>query len=243
MFPALLVAALLSQGATVDQPAAAAAPVTLPTPVNDDAAAVPPDRCDLPEPFVRLHADELSAGLGVIGQGYTFNGGRFGDLLVGGIVEGRLVWGSGFTVDGSLLVPVPTAGDGASGGFGVLARIGWTGERWSVVSGPSFQFVGRARPDGQWLPSLRATYLFSGWGLSAGLFDFYATVPAHLTLELGDFGVGYVAPIGALATARFRVGRSLGLKVGAMAFRLFNTEVAMVTVTASWGRSWGRGAP
>lgn len=191
-----------------------------------------------PEPAPRLLATELAVGLGVSGQGYTYSGGRQGDLFVDRLVEARLVLG-GFTYDTSASFPMETRPGGASTGVNAVARIGWTGERWSVVGGASLQFVPRAEPSRQWLPSLRASYSFGGWGLSAGLFDHYATAPAHLTLEVGNYGVGYVAPLGALATARFRLRDFFGVKVAAMAYRLFTTDVAMVTVCISAGPGWG----
>ena len=217
MFTALVAAALLSQSTPNEPSTAAAAP-----------AAVPP----------RLLASELGLGLGVVGVGYGFLGGRQGDLLVERVLEGRLVL-AGPTADASVSFPMPTSGGGAATGLGAVVRIGWTGQRWSFVAGPSFQLVTHAEPSSQWLPSLRASYAFARWGLSLGVFDFYSTVPAHLTVEVGDYGVGYVAPLGALVTARFRLRDYVGLKVTALAFRLFNAEVGMVTLTASVGPSWG----
>jgi hypothetical protein len=186
----------------------------------------------------RLLDTELAVGLGVTGTGYAYEGGRRGDFFVDRLVDGRLVL-EGFTFDTSASFPMETRPGGASTGVSAVARIGWTGRRWSVVAGASLQFVPLAEPSRQWLPSLRASYSFGGWGLSAGIFDHYAMAPAHLTLEVGNYGVGYVAPLGALLTARFRLRDFFGVRVAAMAYRLFNTEVAMVTVCVSAGPGWG----
>ncbi|MFZ5470031.1 MAG: hypothetical protein ACOZIN_11405 [Myxococcota bacterium] len=190
-------------------------------------------------PARRLLANEVWAGLSMLGTGYTYTGGRWGDLFLEPSVEGRLVL-SGFTADAALAFAGVTGSEGAGGGLTVGARAGWTGERFSVVGGAYFLRTEHALPESQLLPSVRASFAFSSWGLSTGVFDYRGLVPFHLTAELGDVGLGYVAPLGALLTARVRLRSQLGLRLTAFAFRVGNSETALLTVAAAFGPEAGR---
>lgn len=173
---------------------------------------------------------ELSAGGGILGSGYTHSGGRFGELLFGPAVDGRLVW-NGLTADAALLYALPANAMGAQSTLNALARAGYTAERWSLVAGAVLSRTQSAQPPSQWLPSARLQLALGEWGLSAGLFDYFGQVPFHLSASVGPVELGYAAPLGAVLTARVRVSGNWGVKVSALAFRLGNAELAMVTVS------------
>lgn len=182
----------------------------------------------------RLLSNEVAAGLGFLGSGYTVNGGRMGDALLAPSVTGRGVF-SGFTVDGALLVGAPLAPNGEAVSVTGTVRAGYTGYRWSVLGGVSGQWAHSATPAMQWMPSLRGQVDFGSFGLSAGLFDFHGQVPFHLSAELGRFSIGYVAPIGLVASADIPLTQSLSLRCQGWVYRLFNSEQVLVTVGAVWG--------
>src|SRR4051812_27591854 len=83
----------------------------------------------------RLLSNEVSAGVGVEGIGYTATDGRWGDLFIAPDLAGHILFG-GFTLDGDLLLSVPPVGGGASFGANLTARLGWTGEHWGLLIGP-----------------------------------------------------------------------------------------------------------
>ena len=131
------------------------------------------------------------------------------------------------------------SGEGPSEGLLFIPRVGYTGRRWQFVAGVALQYSAAAQPRIQWLPSLHGAYDFGSFGLEAGLFEEHGLALAQLSVVLGDFSVGYVAPFGALFHARLRVMKNLGVRVGAMAFRLANAEVGMVTVAVVAGPGAG----
>lgn len=178
-----------------------------------------------------LHrSSELAVGLGVLGASYVHHGGRFGELFVGPAVEGRWV-GRGPTADGSFLLTIPSSPRAL--GLTAAVRLGWTGERFSVVAGPSLQLTPGAVPAMQVLPSVAGSYSFGRWGLGAGVFDLHALAPARLSFETKEFSLGYVAPLGALAGLRLRIHERWGVRLSALAFKAGAAEVAFVSLSAT----------
>jgi hypothetical protein len=177
---------------------------------------------------------EVSAGVGALGIGFTHAAGRTGDFFLVPAAEGRALFG-GFAVEGSLAVAAPTLPDGPATSVTAQLRLGYSWHRFALLAGPSAQYIGIGPSRVQWLPTARARLGFEGWAIAAGIFDDHAVAPATLSVEIGQFGLGYVAPVGALAQARFHLGNRLDLLVRALAFRLFNTETAFVTVSTRFG--------
>lgn len=183
---------------------------------------------------------ELAAGIGAYGTGYSFSGGRWGDLFAAPMLEGRARW-SFLAGDAQLMLFIPTASGGAGFEARTTVRVGVAFERFSLLVGPSMNFGAVADPVAQWVPSVRAQASFGHWGLSAGLFDHNALALAHLTAELGDYGVGFVAPLGLTAHARFWVTPRVAIRVQALASSLLNLSQAWLTVGVAF-RPNGAGA-
>ena len=177
---------------------------------------------------------EVTAGIGALGMGYTHSTGRTGDFFFVPAATGRALFG-GFAVEGSLSAAAPTAGDGPATSVTAQLRLGYSWQRFALLAGPSAQYIGIGPSRIQWLPTASARLGFEGWALAAGILDDHAIAPATLSLEVGQFGVGYVAPIGALAQARFPLTPTLNLLVRGLAFRLMNAESAFLTVSANFG--------
>jgi len=165
----------------------------------------------------------------VLGQGFAFSSGRWGDLYVTPSLEGRYRYGL-LGVDGALLFSIPSGANGAGLGARVTARLGFVGDRFSIFAGPVIEYGTAADPALQILPSLRAQASFGSWGLSAGILDHHALALAHLTAEIGDYGIGYVAPVGATAHARFWLTPRMAVRVQALACAIGNTQQALLTV-------------
>ena len=193
--------------------------------------------CLTAEPEPRLLAPEVTAGVGLLGSGYAFTGGRLGEAQLAPVVTARHLLG-GFTVEGGVLLVIPTAGTtGVS--FTGAARLGWTGLHWSVLAGALVQWTHDATPALQLLPTLRASADFGPFGLSLGVFDHLGLVPAHLSVDVrvgrSGFSLGWVAPIGLLLSTHFALEDRFGLTATAFAFKLLQTEVAMVSISGTYG--------
>jgi len=182
----------------------------------------------------RLLNDEVSAGVGALGIGFTHSAGRAGDFFLVPLAKGRALFG-GVAVDGSLAAAVPTAGDGPASSVTAQLRLGYSWRRFALLVGPSAQYIGVGPSRIQWLPTASARLGFDRWEIAAGIFEDHAVAPATLSVEIGRLGVGYVAPLGALAQARFQLAERFDILVRGLAFRLMNTETAFVTVSASFG--------
>ena len=186
----------------------------------------------------RLLDDDVSAGLGVLGSGYAVHGARWGDALFTPTLTGRGVFG-GFVVDGGLLVATPLAPGGTSFSTSVGLRVGWSGQRWALVGGAVLQWAHDGRPALQLVPTLRGSVDLGAMGLTLGVLDDQGMVPAHLSADLptklGRFSLGWVFPIGLIGSADVPISGRVGLRVSGFVFRVFNAEVAMLTVAATWG--------
>lgn len=203
-------------------------------------ASSPAQAVEVPPGPAPLLSTELEARVGAMGLAYGFEGGRWGDLYVTPAVQGRWQLGA-LGLDGGVLLTVPTSGEGAGFGGRVSVRAGFVGERFAIFAGPVVEYGAVAVPALQILPSLRAQASFGAWGLSAGLFDHHALALAHLTVELGDYGIGYVAPLGLTAHARFWLTPQMALSLQALAGTIGNTQQALLT-TGLVFRPGNRGA-
>lgn len=170
----------------------------------------------------------LEVGTGAYGSSYGFEGGSWGNGFSTQHVDARWLFG-GLTLEAGLLHSLPVSSGGAVNSFNPHLRLGWTWSRGSVTVG-AVANLAPGTPAAQYLPSVSAAYAFSGFGLSAGLFDMHGRSIARISFEQEYFGVGYVAPLGAEIHARLPVWRSIDLKVQAMAFRLYNAQVGYLSV-------------
>jgi hypothetical protein len=179
---------------------------------------------------------EVSAGIGVGGAGYTFAGGRWGDALLMPYAVGRGLLGP-VTLELEVNASVPLSGNGTTGTFMLIPRIGWAGQTWHVLVGVTLQISPGVPSPLQVLPSLRVRKNFTeSVGVSAGLFDLHGLAPFHLSAELGAFDLGYVAPIGVTVGMRFRLPvANLAIHLRGLALRLYNSELALVTLGLGWG--------
>ncbi|MDP1919077.1 MAG: hypothetical protein Q8L14_22705 [Myxococcales bacterium] len=187
---------------------------------------------------------EVSAGVGVLGTGYTGVGARLGDAFVTPSIGARGVFGN-FVIDGAAFTSSPLRSARASFSGTASVRIGATGERWAVMAGVVGQYAPDARPRTLILPTLRGQVSFGQVGLSLGVFDLLGLVPAHLSVDFGPFtrgrfSVGWVAPVGLLASGELSIARGFGVRVTAFAFRLTNTETAMLVVSGTFGAGGAR---
>jgi len=186
-----------------------------------------------PEP--RLESNVVEVGTGIFGAAYTATGARMGDTQWAVSARGRYLFG-GLTGEAEVLALFPLTGNGAATSVALVPRIGWTAAHWTVVVGANVQLAPSAVPTASTVPSLRAhVRLTDGIGLSAGVFDYYGQVPFHLSAELGDYSVGWAAPLGLVASARWHLPAHLTLRVLGFVYRLYNQEAGMLSVGLSWG--------
>jgi hypothetical protein len=181
----------------------------------------------------RLLRPEVAASTGIYATAYTATGLTYGDAMWAAAAQARGLIG-GLTGDLSVLGLFPLASNQAVGSVDLVPRVGWTGYRWSVLAGAAVQIAPVAHPVAQVLPSLRAQVDFGRFGLSAGVFDIYGQVPFHLSAEVGDFSLGYAAPLGFVASARFKLPKGLRLRVQTFVYRLFEADAGMLTLGLGW---------
>ncbi|MFL5321324.1 MAG: hypothetical protein ACJ790_16815 [Myxococcaceae bacterium] len=182
-----------------------------------------------------LRHTEISAGLSGVGAGYTVRGGMNGDFTLGPDVRAQLLF-SGVTVDSAFLLSVPTDALGVATSSTLTLRLGYTAERFQILLGAVAQYAQEAQPALQLLPSVRAEAEFTKrLRFSASLFGHHGLAPVELAWEQESFSVGYLPPLGGSFQLRVPVGGEVALSVGALAFRLYNTDVAMVSVAGVLG--------
>lgn len=191
------------------------------------------------EPSGRLLDSQVTAGAGVLGTGYTVFGSRLGDASFVPLVTARGVFG-GLVVEGGALVAAPLARGTTLVSFTGVARAGWSGERWSIVGGLVAQLASEATPVTQLLPSVRAQLSFGKAGLVLGLFDVVGQVPLHLSVELGPFAngrfsLGWVAPVGLVASVDVWLTKDFGLRFFGFGTRLGTVETAMGVLSLTFG--------
>jgi hypothetical protein len=181
------------------------------------------------EPPPRALTNELHTELGVLTGGYSHTGGLHGDAFLVNGTGGHYLFG-GLTGEVTLLSLMPLRGGGPGTSSSLGLRLGYTGERWSVVAGPVFQATYPASPILQVLPSARGLYRLGVVTLDAGLLDRNGMVPAHAGVSYGHVGLAYVLPLGARAHARIPLSPRVGVQVEGFAFRAGNAHSAMLTV-------------
>jgi hypothetical protein len=186
----------------------------------------------------RLVAPEVTAGVGFLGSSWAQPGLRLGDAQFTPVVTARSLLG-GFTTDAGVLLSAPVTRDGVAFAFTGSLRAGWTWRTWSLVAGAVLQWASGATPALQWLPSIRVSADFGPFGMTLGVLDPLALMPAHLSFDLKQgarrFSVGWVVPIGLVAGVDLPVTGRFGLRFHAFAFKAFQAEVAMFTVSGTFG--------
>lgn len=183
----------------------------------------------------RLRPTEVSVGLTGVGGAYSFRGGRLGDFTVGPDVRAQAVL-SGFTLAGSFLHAVPFDSDGVATATTLTARVGYTGARLQLLAGAVVQVAPEVIPSRQLLPSLRAELMVTQKArFSFSLFDAHGLAPVQLAWEQERFFVGYVAPLGVTCGLRVAANDGVMLDVRGLAFSIYNTQVAMLTVSGVVG--------
>jgi hypothetical protein len=181
------------------------------------------------EPPPRALINELHAELGLLAGGYSYTGGHHGDAFFVNGTGGHYLLG-GFTLEASLLSLRPLRDGGPGTSTSVSLRLGYTGERWSVVAGPVVQATYPASPILQVLPSVKGLYRLGPVTLDAALLDRNGMVPAHVGISFRQVGLAYVLPLGARAHARIPISERAGLQLDGFAFRAGNAYSAMLTL-------------
>jgi hypothetical protein len=187
----------------------------------------------------RLMTSRVEAGLGLVGTGYAVRGSRLGEAMLLPNAFAQLVL-SGLVIDAGLLASAPLSGGGAVAAVQAQARVGYAGERFSVVAGVVAQLAPEALPSVQWLPSFRGSVSFGQAGVTLGVLDAAGLIPAHLSIDvfpsnLGRFSLGWVGPIGLVASVDLGITTSWGLRMFACAFRLNTVETALVSIGGRFG--------
>lgn len=175
---------------------------------------------------------EVGAAAGVLSSSYAYGGGRTGEAFVALNLDARYLV-SLFTVEGTVVGEIPTLGNAPQGSLGVTLRVGVSTSRFLVTVGAMAQYTPSPAPI-QWLPSLSAAVRIGPTLASLGVFDEYALVPARLSVEWHDLGVGWVFPLGGELFGRYRLTPGIQVQAHALAFWLFNSFNAMGTVGVVW---------
>jgi hypothetical protein len=179
------------------------------------------------EPPPRALRNEIHSQWGLLRGGYSFEGGGWDDLYLASLSGGQYLF-NGFTVEAALLslTPLERGGPVSSANLGV--RLGYTGERWSVVAGPVLQAAYPSTPLVTFLPSVRGLYRFGAVALDAGVLDMAGMVPAHVGVSYGPVGLAYVLPLGAKASVRIPLSARAGILLDGFAFRVGSAHSAML---------------
>jgi hypothetical protein len=195
----------------------------LPAWAEDSSATVPY------EVSPRALKNEISSSLGLLVGGYSFSGGSWDDLYLSSITRGHYLF-NGLTADAGMLSLRPLEGGGPGMSTSLSLRLGYTGERWSVLAGAVLQATYPSTPIVTVLPSVRGLYQVGKVTLDAGLLDWVGMVPAHVGVSYGPVGLAYVLPLGARAHARIPLSANAGIQLEAFAFRIGNAHSALFTV-------------
>ncbi len=177
----------------------------------------------------RALTNESGSELGLLVSGYSYSGGRWQDAFATSLTGGHYLF-NGFTVQAALLSLTPLEKGGPTPSTSLTVRLGFTGERWSVVAGPVIQATWPSTPILTVLPSVKGLYRLGAVTLDAGLLDKAGMVPAHVGASYGRVGLAYVLPLGARAHARIPLTERAGIQLDGFAFRLGNAHTAMLTV-------------
>lgn len=188
---------------------------------QDGSAVVP---YELPP---RALTNEIHSQLGLLRGGYSFSGAGWDDVYAASLTGGHYLF-DGFTVEAALLslTPLERGGPGPSANLSV--RLGYTGERWSVLAGPVMQAAYPSTPILTFLPSVRGLYRLGTVALDAGVLDMAGMVPAHVGVSYGPVGLAYVLPLGLRASARIPLSARVGIQVDGFTFRAGNSHSTML---------------
>jgi len=118
----------------------------------------------------------------VLGSGYAPTGLIFGDTQLTVAASSRVLFG-GFVIEAGELVVAPFSRDGSSLAATSSLRLGWSGQRWSLLVGAIGQWVQNAVPRWQWMQSARGSPKLGPIGSTLGVFDLLGLLPAHLPLR------------------------------------------------------------
>ncbi len=176
-----------------------------------------------------LPAVQVRGEVGVLSSGLTDVGPGWADTFAAQALSGHVLLG-GLTLEADVLSLLPVRAGGAGASLSLIPRVGYTGERWSLVAGPVLGLGYTARPRLQVLPSLRVLRHVGPVTVHAGLLDFHGLVPAHLGVSWKGVGLAYVAPLGARAWARLPLSSDVALRLEGHAFRLAGTQSAWLSL-------------
>jgi hypothetical protein len=175
-------------------------------------------------------ATTVEVGLGGLGVGTTFQGGRWGGASGLGYAFARHGLGR-LSVEGELATTLPL-GDGPTLTTQVQLRAGYRSSRFGVWAGPSLQLAPSAQPAWLVLPTLRARLTIEPVTLHLGVFDLHGLAPAHLSASFRDFTLGYVAPLG--VRAAYRWARAQPVTFEALYTRLGPVDTLLVTAAVAF---------
>jgi hypothetical protein len=178
---------------------------------------------------VRALAAELSTHVGLLTGGYGFEGGRSQDTYLANTSAARFLIG-GFTLDGGLLSLLPLVRNAPGASTALSARLGYTGERWSVVGGAVIRLSYSAEPLLRVLPTVAGLYRVGPVAVEAGLFDAVGQVPAHLGASYGPVGLAYVFPLGGRGRVDIPLAPRASVRVEGFVFQSGDVRTSLVTV-------------
>jgi hypothetical protein len=188
---------------------------------------------DVTAPEPRAHAPaQLRVDVGVLSTGLVGTGSAWADTLTAQALSGHVLFG-GLTLEGALLSLVPLQSGRTGASLTLTARVGYTGELWSLVGGPVVNLGYGSRPAIQVLPSIQAMLSVGPVNLHAGLLDLHGLVPAHLGASWKGVGLAYVLPVGARAWASIPLTSTLALRLEGFFFQLTGSQSAFLTVGLS----------
>jgi len=165
---------------------------------------------------------EVSAEVGILSTGYQHGTGALADSFgfagaAARLRHEKLSW---------LLVEVaadglaPLSRDGSHAGGAGVARLGYAGSKFAFGLGVNAHVDDTPIPASV-LPSFALTYRPGPVAVTLGILDRPVGPLAHLTLEVGSYGIGYAAPLGFDAFARFRLTRTAALHLGVFGYQAF----------------------
>jgi hypothetical protein len=197
------------------------------------ALIVAAEPAESPSPaVVPIRSTEATGALGLLSSSYAYAAGRTGELFLALDLDGRYTYGL-IAVEGTLIGTIPTAANGSLASLALVVRAGVTLPSFSVTVGALANYA-RTQAPFQILPSLSAAVRLGPTIASLGVFDRFAEVPARLSVEWRDLGIGWIFPIGGEAFGRYRVTSWAQVEARALAFSLFNSLTVMATAGLVW---------
>lgn len=196
------------------------------------AAAAADESPPTPTPPRPVRDTEVALTGGAWSASTAYHGGRSGALFAAGDLEGRYVFRL-FAIEAGLVTQLPTVANGPGWGLSAVARVGVSTARFAVTAGALVNLAPSPAP-AQVLPSLSAAVRLGPTVASIGLFDRFAAVPARLSLEWHELGLGWVFPLGGEAFGRLRFTPSWAMELRALAFSLYNSLTVIGVAGIVW---------